>query len=117
MTVVNPSYSNETTDNKAGVAKSSDTAGKAKSAPGSHSPNTNTSKASIASTTTPASGAQMTKQHLLLEKVDGNTLYTKDGTKVEIPKDARITDNTRNGEVISAELTYINGELIEAMIR
>lgn len=121
ITPANSFHSDETPGDKAAVAKNSPTtAGKTQVAPNSLPASSKSGGTKSNAKTGGAklnTAANMTKQHLLLESVDGNTLYTKDGNKVEIPSSVKIINNTRNGVAVNAELTYISGQLIEAMIR
>jgi hypothetical protein len=120
VNAVKSSYGTQAQDDKAAVAKSTDTTGKAKASQGGPAPVTRGNDKILSNTRAEevtGGAVHVSSSHLLLEKVDGNIFYAKDGSTVEIPKNVRIIDNTRNGQVVNAELTYINGELIEAMIR
>jgi hypothetical protein len=117
FTVVDSSYSSQTTKEKATAAKSGDTAA-GKTAPASNS-NASSSKSKITASTgaTQGPGVNVTQQDFMLKAVDGHTFYDKDGNKIVIPSNVRIINNTRNGKVVNAELIYVDGVLIEALIR
>ena len=120
ITVVDSSYSREAASVKAAGKTGVTSAGKTLTVPGSR-PASNKSHDMKANVTTsgakPAAAANVTREDFLLEKVDGNVFYTKDGSKIEIPTDVKIIYRMKTRKAISVELTYLNGKLIQAMLR
>lgn len=72
----------------------------------------------------PSQGAAVLEQtaetvsvrNVLVEKIDGNVLYAKDGSTYSL-KDLTVVDNSRRGKVYVAELTYIGETLKRVMLK
>ncbi|MGD9505463.1 MAG: hypothetical protein AB7W37_11145 [Syntrophobacteraceae bacterium] len=54
--------------------------------------------------------------NVLVEKIDGNVLYAKDGSTYPL-SGLTVVDNSKKGKVYVAELTYIGGTLKRVMLK
>lgn len=55
-------------------------------------------------------------RNVLVEKIDGNVLYAKDGSTYPLTG-LTVVDNSKKGKIYAAELTYIGGTLKRVMLK
>lgn len=77
-----------------------------------------TAQNEIAEAPSQAQEAGMTVSHIVFDRIEGGTLYSKDGRSISLSSDTRVVDRrSPRARTSTAELVFKGGRLLSVTIR